>query len=162
MPEDKISRAKAATDSAVRQRDLASSPARKSIQLIVGSLGEIIGSESLRGLPNLASSSDPYRGVRVLATKNAGGSLPKDGREILCINMRGKLAYARYLDDLSVKERPLDLADVKAEWAEDIAEAEIAAIGHHLHACGKAEKRYAELTNLSERIVDALTVKGES
>lgn len=161
MPEDRIGRAKAATEAAVRERESASATARKAINLIIDALAEIIGGESLRGLPNLATSSSPYRGIRVRATKRALWELPKDGKEVLCLNMRGKLVFAKYLDDLSVAERTCDLDMVRAEWAEDVAEAAISAINYHLAACDKAGKRYAKISKLNKRLVAALTEETE-
>lgn len=156
MPEDKLGRAKAATVSAVRVRDAANADARKAIELILAALAEVIGEESFRGLPNLATSSAPYRAVRVLATKRSETKLPKDGRLVLVINMRGNLTYARFNRDLTVSEIGIDKGCAKAEWAEDVAEAAITAIDGHLRSCEKSEARYAKLWSLSQRLVAAL------
>lgn len=157
MSEDKIGRAKAATISAVRERDSANANARKAIKLILASLANVIGEESLRGLPNLATSSDPYRAIRVLTVKRSAYALPKDGRLVLCINMRGQLVLANYQNDLTVAERGVH--EIKAEWAEDVAEAAVSAIDGHLRACEKSEQRYGKLNRLSKRLIAALEEK---
>jgi hypothetical protein len=154
MSQDKLGRAKAATVSAVRVRDSANANARKAIKMILAALADVIGEESLRGLPNLATSSSPYRAVRVLATKRSNNQLPKDGRLVLCINMRGQLVFANFQHDLTVVEQGVH--EIKAEWAEDVAEAAIAAIDCHLRSCEKAEERYGKLLSLSQRLVAAL------
>lgn len=156
MSQDKLGRAKAATVSAVRVRDAANANAQKAIKLILDSLADVIGEERLRGLPNLATSSAPYRAVRVLATKRSRLPLPKDGRLVLCINMRGQLVFANFQEDLTVSERGVHDSAVKSEWAEDVAEAAIAAIDCHLRSCEKAEQRYGKLLSLSQRLVAAL------
>lgn len=164
---DKISRAKTATEEAVRARDLANTGARQAVDLMLRTLREIIGEESLSGLPNLANANCPYRGVRVMSKKTAA-KLPmppriglKSGRRVVCINIRGHLVYAWRNYDLTTDELVVPLDEVKAGMAEDIAEAAIAAIDYHLGGCNRAIQRYSDLRKLSTRLVAALTEETE-
>lgn len=153
MSEHKAGRAKVATILAVRARDAANKNALKAIDMVLSTLAEVIGEERLRGLPNLATSSHPYRAIQVLAVNRSGSTL-RYRRPVLCLNARAKLVLATFKRNKTVSE--VGVSEIRAEWAEDVTESAIQAIDCHLGACEKSEKKYAELSRLSLRLIAAL------
>ena len=155
-------RVRAATDELVKMQGESRLEAEKAIVAITGRLRAAVEPQSLR-LPNLGTSRSSWRGVRV-GTKNPAEPLPLprgdrtgDGREVLCIDRFGHLVFARLRADMSLVERSLRFDEIRAEWAEDVAEAVCAAIDYHLEGCDRAMVRYADLARLSQRLQAALT-----
>jgi hypothetical protein len=166
MKDEKLGRAKAATEAVARERSQSQRSAVKAIAKMQARLREAMGDEMMR-LPNLSNASWPYRGVRVFA-KLVNEKLPmpprvgnEDGREVVCIDPRGSLVYARRLSNLMPTHRAVPPQDIRAEWPEDVAEAIVAAIDCHLQGCDRALERYSKITQLNQRLMAALEDPGE-
>lgn len=161
MTKDKFSRARAAIEAVTTERHGAGAAAASAIRLMERALTSSLGGERMYGLPNLATGTLPYRGVRCLC-KHTDERLPRppegggDGREVLCINGHGKLVFARMLASLEVSERDLHDGEIRAEWPEDIAECILLAVDYHLEGCEKTTKRYTSMRSLSNRLIGAL------
>lgn len=161
MTNEKLSRAKAASEYALREKTAARDAAIQAISRMLKSLETTLDGTSLMGLPNLGRSSLPYRGVRAMS-RNADEPLPRaengvDGREVLCLSMKGQLEFASCAADLSLKVRPAAENEYRAEWPEDIAEAILSAIEYHLEGADASAERYMRLRRLSYRLSEALT-----
>lgn len=160
MPEDKFSRAAAATESAGGAQTAARESAYAAIQMMFKALELALASSHLRGLPNLSSSALPYRGVRVTSRKTSE-SLPRatdasDAREALCISDMGVLEFVCLTRDSSIRVRPVPAEEYRAEWTEDVAEAILATLNYHMAGCDKTARRYSKLKRLSDRMISAL------
>lgn len=163
MSEDKFTRARAASIAASDERDSARRAARVAIDKMLAALSLALDGGSMMGLPNLGRSSLPYRGVRAMS-HNADEPLPRaeggrDGREILCLSIKGELEFVACAADLSLRVRPATEDDYLAEWPQDIAEAILTAIEYHLQGSSAAIERYTRLRRLSYRLADALSEK---
>lgn len=152
---------KKATESAVQARDRARSGAIKAVRLMISQLRECLAGDSLRGMPNLSSSRNPCRGMRV-ACKSLYEPLPRPkgdsdlGRSSLCLTHRARLEYLSLHSDGKWYATEVKDENIQAEWAEDVAETISAALRLHKDACEISCLRYEDIDALNQRIISAL------
>jgi hypothetical protein len=161
MTVDKFSRAQAASEAASRAQFAAKESAVVAIRKMLQALALALDGSSLLGQPNLGRGKIWYSGVRAMS-RDAAESLPRagsgeDGREVLCLSIKGNLEYVCWGKDRTLKVRPAIESDYRAEWPEDIAEAILVAIDYHLVGADASVARYAELKALSELLTAALS-----
>lgn len=141
--------------------------ARKMALLAIGSmhcrLGDLIAViVRLRGAPNLASSTNPYRGYLVRAKKSDKGlPFPRRGsdgfgREQLVLTEHGRLVMARRNEDGDVNERDVDDSELTADDAEHLAETIDHACETHMRACESSSEQYQAAFRLAQRLREAL------
>jgi hypothetical protein len=125
-------------------------------------LQHAIGGERLRGLPNLATSANPYRALRVRA-RIADKSIPFPrrggddwGPAVLVLHERGGLVMVCRNDAGDFAEVEWNPDDIKAEDVEHVAETIVAACNLHIGASARATAQFDDLRGLAARIRKAL------
>ena len=133
------------------------------IELALRLVQRALGGDRLRGMPNLGSSGNPYRGLQVRA-KHADRELPLPkwrggddwGDEVLVFGEWAGIAFVRRNDAGDFNERPLGEDDLKAEDVEHVAETIVEACRRHLAASERSTAQYDDLSRLAGRIRQAL------
>lgn len=144
-------------------RERAREVAWPAIEKMLAALEGALMSGRLRGLPNLATSTNPCRGLHVRA-KRADKGLPfprgrtsEDfGAEVLVLTEAGRLAFVRRNNTGDIHERGALPDDLRAEDVEHVAETISEACRRHLSASEKATQQYDDLYALAERLRTAL------
>lgn len=151
------------TKQLAQARDEARRLALLAIGALHGRLGDLIAVISrLRGAPNLASSTNPYRGYLVRAKKSDKGlPFPRRGadnfgREQLVLTEYGRLVMARRNEDGDVNERDVDDSELTADDAEHLAETVDHACEMHMRACDASTEQYQAAQRLALRLREAL------
>lgn len=117
-----------------------------------------------RGAPNLASSTNPYRGYLVRAKKSDKGlPFPRRGsdgfgREQLVLTEDGQLVMARRNEDGDVNARYPDATEYVADDAEHLAETVEYACEAHLRACEASTEQYRATEKLARQLLQALEI----
>lgn len=154
-----------AKDMLSRARDEARTTGVAAIEAMLAKVRELMSDDGklypFLGMPNLMTSSAPYRGMLVRSQRQDRG-LPygRDhdgaGPAVLVLNNTCQLVYARRMPGSIAQEIEVDLADLRAEDAEHVAETLALAITSHL-ACAKGKERnYRDLERLASRLQNAL------
>jgi len=132
----------------------------RAIRGMMRALRDGLRGSTLRGVPNLALSTTPYRAVRV---RCKAIDVPLDcalgtgwGEKALCINLAGELVFARRNGRGDVQEWAVLDEELLAEDAEDVAEALVAMLKAHVATAERASEKFVDLQRLAERIVTAL------
>lgn len=144
-------------------RQRAREAAWPAIEAMLLALQKAMAWNRLRGLPNLATSTNPYRALHVRA-RRADKGLPfprvrgQDGwgAEVMVLTELGALRLARRSEGGDIQERNATADDVRAEDVEHLAETINDACERHLAAAERATQQYDDLRDLAERLRVAL------
>jgi hypothetical protein len=152
-----------ATQQLAEARDLARQNALIAIGAMLGRVAGLISTIArLRGAPNLASSTNPYRGYLVRAKKSDKGlPFPRRGsdgfgREQLVLTEEGQVVMARRNEDGDVNARFPDPSEFTADDAEHLAETIEYACENHMRACESSTEQYKATRDLAVRLRTAL------
>lgn len=153
----------ATTKKLAEERDQARRLALLAIGTLHGRVSDLIAVISrLRGAPNLASSTNPFRGYLVRAKKSDKGlPFPRRGsdgfgREQLVLTETGRLVMARRNEDGDVNARDVDDSELTADDAEHLAETVDHACEMHMRACDASTEQYQAAQRLALRLREAL------
>lgn len=129
------------------------------VGLLRARLREALGGEVLRGLVDLHPQGERWSGAR-LKHRGAHGIdafLREDGREALCLDVRGEMVVASARAGARVSVREVGDGDVLAEDLEVIVRSTRAALERHVAHGQRTLAGYAAVAALAARLAGVLT-----
>lgn len=155
MSEEIVEAAKLAAQDLSEARSEARTQAVAAIRALEAKLSDVLGTERLRGLPNLGTREVPFFAARVVPSRSNLGKLPPDGREVLALGPDGKLlvvwAFRGKIESRTVRDEELVIEDV-----EPIARLVSEVLERFVALCERRTEKIEEAGRLSAKLIALL------